>query len=327
VCSSDLGHLSVGIYPAALAAAEECGKSANATIEAFVVGSEVAIRIGIALGSQHYNHGYHQTATAGAFGATVAAGRLYGLTELQMRNAIGLCSTRASGLKSQFGTMGKPYNAGIAASNGIECAQLAALDFTSTYDGLADAQGFFPTHSTDINEDAAWHTPLVQKFLFEDNKYKLHACCHGLHAMIEAMLVPQARGLALENIETVEIETNPKWLRVCDKKKPRTGLEVKFSYAWLSGMTLRGDITGNDKHYTDALAHDPQLAAFAQKVNVTGSKALTDMQAVVKITLNDGKELQLFHDLSIPIPIDLLQEKLRKKAISVIGAKDRKSVV
>ena len=33
-----------------------------------------------------------------------------------LRHAIGLVSTRASGLKSQFGTMGKPYNAGIAAA-------------------------------------------------------------------------------------------------------------------------------------------------------------------------------------------------------------------
>lgn len=66
-----------------------------------------------------------------------------------MRAAIGLCATRASGLKSQFGTMGKPYNAGIAASNGVECAALAQLGFTSADDGLTGPQGFVPTHTPD----------------------------------------------------------------------------------------------------------------------------------------------------------------------------------
>ena len=77
------------------------------------------------LGRKHYERGFHQTATAGAFGATVAAGRLLGLTSEQMRNALSLVGTRASGLKSQFGTMGKPFNAGVAASNGVEAALLA----------------------------------------------------------------------------------------------------------------------------------------------------------------------------------------------------------
>ena len=59
------------------------------------------------LGRVHYQRGFHQTATAGAFGATAAAGRMYRLTADQMRNALSLVATRASGLKSQFGTMGQ----------------------------------------------------------------------------------------------------------------------------------------------------------------------------------------------------------------------------
>ena len=65
-------------------------------------------------------------------------------------------NTLNTGLKSQFGTMGKPYNAGIAASNGVECATLAALGFTSCDDGLLDRQGFLPTHSYAIDEAAAF---------------------------------------------------------------------------------------------------------------------------------------------------------------------------
>ncbi len=72
-------------------------------------------------------------------------------------------------------------------------------------------------------------------------KYKLHACCHGTHAMIEALAAAKAaNGLAPADIAAIRLRTSPRWLRVCDIKAPRTGLEVKFSYAWLAGMVLHG---------------------------------------------------------------------------------------
>ncbi|CAN0604048.1 unnamed protein product, partial [Ectocarpus sp. 12 AP-2014] len=165
-----VGHLSVGIYPAALAVGEEVDATADDVIAAFLVGAEGAIRVGLALGQAHYDLGFHQTATAGAFGATIAVARLLGLSDGQTRHALGLCATRASGVKAQFGTMGKPYNAGIAAANGVECAKLAVLGMTSADDGLFGPQGFVATHtpSVDALETGA-------RFFFEDNKYKLHA--------------------------------------------------------------------------------------------------------------------------------------------------------
>ena len=80
-----VGHPAVGIYPAALAVGEEVGASAAAVSDAFLIGAEASVRLGMVLGSVHYSRGFHQTATADAFGATIAAGRLYGLTRDQMR--------------------------------------------------------------------------------------------------------------------------------------------------------------------------------------------------------------------------------------------------
>lgn len=315
-----VGHLSVGIYPAALAVAEEREVSAEQLVEAFLIGAEAAIRVGLTLGRSHYTQGFHQTATAGAFGATIAAGRLYQLSDEQMRYAIGLCATRASGLKSQFGTMGKPYNAGIAASNGIECAKLALLGMTSAEDGLMGEQGFVETHTLKAEPEAGWRNPPPGTFLFADNKYKLHACCHGTHAMIEALLgADDLGGRDLEDVAAFSLRTNPRWLRVCDIKVPRTGLEVKFSYNWLAGMTIRGDRTGDDRIYLDSLADDAALSSFAKKVEVLADDRLTDMQAEISITFADGSESRLFHDLAARLPTSVLAEKLRAKAISMIG--------
>ena len=70
-------HSSAPIVPAAIAAAELVGASGRDLIIACVVGYEVQIRLALALNpSEHYDRGFHPTATCGVFGAAAAAGRL-----------------------------------------------------------------------------------------------------------------------------------------------------------------------------------------------------------------------------------------------------------
>jgi 2-methylcitrate dehydratase PrpD len=315
-----VGHPSVAILPAALAVAEELDAPASEVADAFLLGAEVSIRVGLQLGRGHYERGFHQTATAGAFGATVAAGRLMGLHGDGLRAALGLCATRASGLRGQFGTMGKPYNAGLAAANGVECASLAARGFTSADDGLDGPQGFVATHSDAPDAAAAWAEPPPARFLFDDIRYKLHACCHGTHAMIEALAALRDDGVAARDVSAIRLRTNPRWLTVCDIKAPRTGLEVKFSYAWLAGMVLQGHATARERIYTDALAADPALAAFAERVEVVADASLSDMQAEGEVVLADGARLPFAHDLADPIDRDALEGRLRAKAEALLGA-------
>jgi 2-methylcitrate dehydratase PrpD len=315
-----IGHLSVGVYPAALAAGEAVGASAVEVRDGFLVGAEAACRIGVVLGRGHYERGFHQTATAGAFGATVAAGRLLKLDAAQMRNALSLVATRASGLKSQFGTMGKPYNAGAAASAGVEAALLAQRGLISCDDGLGGAQGFLDTHAEETHEAQAWREPPPQRFLFEDNKYKLHACCHGTHAMLNALLEAKARhGLTAENVERIALRTHPRWLRVCDLKAPRTGLEVKFSYVWLAAMALQGIDTAADRSYVDALCAQPALLKTASRVEVSGDAAIGDTAAELTLTLHGGETVRVSHDLSARIPPNQLASGLQRKAAALLG--------
>ena len=316
-----VGHLSVGVYPAALAVGELVNAPAAAVRDAFLVGAEAACRIGVVLGRGHYERGFHQTATAGAFGATVAAARLLDLDRTRMQHALSLVSTRSSGLKSQFGTMGKPFNAGAAASNGVEAALLAARGFVSCDDGLGGPQGFIDTHAETAHEADAWRDPPPENFIFELNKYKLHACCHGTHAMLNALLDARRRhGFTVQDIEQIALRTNPRWLRVCDIKAPRTGLEAKFSYALLAGMALAGVDTAADRSYVDELCADPVLLGVAQRVSVAGDTSVGDTAAELTLTLRGGREVQVTHDLSAPIAREELTHGLRRKAAALLGA-------
>jgi 2-methylcitrate dehydratase PrpD len=323
-----IGHPSVAVAPAALAAAEQVDASAAALRDAFVLGAEASCRIGMALGRAHYQRGFHQTATSGAFGATVAVGRILGLTPSEMRHALSLVSTRASGLKSQFGTMGKPFNAGIAAANGVEAASLAKRGFVSCDDGLSGEQGFIETHSDRPEAESPWDNPPPRTFVFEDIKYKLHACCHGTHAMIEALLAARQRAdLVSREVRQIEVRTHPRWLRVCDLKEPRTGLEAKFSYALLAAMVLEGLDTSSERTFCDALCSDQALQRLASRVVVRGDDRLSETEA--RVVLEGGHaagRLESAHDLATRLPEEVIERKLRAKAQALLGATEAEAL-
>ena len=311
-----IGHTSVGIYPAAVAVGEEMKAKASAVRDAYLLGAEAACRIGMVLGRGHYQKGFHQTATAGAFGATVAAGRLYGLTDKQMRVALGLVATRASGLKSQFGTMGKPFNAGISASNGVEAAALAKRGFTSADDGVGGPQGFVETHAENFDHVTPWKNPPPHTFIFEDVQYKLHACCHGTHAMIEALKKAKVSG---SDVESITVTTHPRWLKVCDIKQPRTGLEVKFSYVHLAALVSYAVDTSSEKTFTDALCKDRKLIDLASRVKVATDESYNDTTQSVLIRLKSGQSQSVRYDLSDRVPMPDLEAGLRNKAKGLLG--------
>jgi 2-methylcitrate dehydratase PrpD len=315
-----IGHPSVGIYPAAMAIGEAVDASLQSVCDAFLLGAEASCRFGMVLGRGHYQKGFHQTATAGAIGATIAAGRLMGLDRRQFQHALGLVATRASGLKSQFGSMGKPYNAGISASNGVEAATLAKAGFESCDDGLGGPQGFIETHADAPDYSSSFALMPPETFIFTDIKYKLHACCHGTHAMIEALreLMQQPRA-SKRRVKHIDVKTNARWLKVCDIKQPRTGLEVKFSYAYLAAMVLAGFDTQSEKTYVDGLCSEPKLRDGASLVNVTGDANMSDTAANVCLTWQDGSTAEVAHDIAHQPALSVTEQRLRQKAASLLG--------
>lgn len=315
-----IGHASVVVVSAALALAERTRASGSQFLDAALIGVETACRIGDWLGRSHYNKGFHQTATSGAFGAAMAGARLLGLDPERAQHALGIVSTRASGLKSQFGTMGKPYNAGIAASNGVEAVLLAAAGFVSRPDGLECLQGFADTHHGTGGDPAKALAGLGSEFVFERVQHKFHACCHGLHATLEALTaLRDSDNPDPAKIERIVITTNPGWLRVCNIAEPETGLEAKFSYRLTAAMALAGVDTGALSTYTDAICRDQQLVALRDKVTVETDERLSDTASRVEVVLNSGKTLVKDHDLEHPLPVQVREDKIRKKAAVLLG--------
>jgi hypothetical protein len=115
------------------------------------------------------------------------------------------------------------------------------------------------------------------------------------------------------------VRTNPHWLSVCDIKHPRTGLEVKFSYAYLAGMVLHGIDTASDRAFSNALGTDPALAAIAALVTVTGDAELSDTATILTVTLASGERVEVMHDLAERAPQAQTEDGLRSKATALLG--------
>src|SRR5712692_10167196 len=228
------GHPSVAILPGLLALAEQRHSSGREVIAAFVAGYETACRIGVALGPGHYNLGFHATGTVGAFGAAASCAHLIGLDAAATAQALGIAGTQAAGLKSQFGTMCKPFHAGKASHNGLLAARLAARGFSSRPDLVECEQGFALTHGPDFHPEKALAEP-PGGFHILANLFKYHAACYLTHGPIEcARAIREQIGRAQqpaapEEIRRITLRLDKSCERVCNIPAPSDGLEAKFS--------------------------------------------------------------------------------------------------
>ena len=307
-----MGHPTVPVAPAVFALAEKLGATGIEALLAFILGVEVECRVARYLGPSHYARGWHGTATFGAFGATAAAAKLWGLDKTQLLHAFGLAGTQAAGLKSVFGTMSKPLHPGKAAQTGLLSARLARAGFTSDVDILGSAQGFADTQSTSRNPAALLETH-PHRFFVVDALFKYHAACYLTHNTIEAAdHLRRAHDLRPDQIEQVVAHVQPAHLGVCDIQEPATGLECKFSLRMTAALALSGEDTFQDSLYSDATPNRPDLVALRRRVAVEPSAK--DLASRVEVVLKDGRRLA--HTANVAIPerdLGVQQAKIDRK--------------
>lgn len=315
---ASLGHPSVAVLPAVLAAADMTNASADDIKDAALIGMETAVRVGIWLGRNHYRTGFHITATAGSFGAAMAVARLLGLNKQQSHHALSLTASRAAGVKAQFGSMGKPMHAGFAASNGIEAALLAELGFTAGPCAMESSQGFASAHHGENNRHA--FDDLGSQFLFENVSHKFHACCHGTHAAMEAMLcIRHQHPDCADNITSIDITVHPQYLDICNIVSPATGLQAKFSYHMVAALVMNHHDTARLDTFNDAICTDRHLRKLHDSVTVHTDAALTETSANVAITTDNGSTWQHQHDLLEPMELSDREQRVRAKCASLLG--------
>src|SRR5947208_2324703 len=294
------GHPSVAILPGLLALAEARQSSGREVIAAFVAGYETQCRIGMTMRPGHYGRGFHATGTVGAFGAAAACARLLGLDAEATARALGIAGTQAAGLKSQFGTMCKPFHAGKASQSGLLAARLATRGFSSRPDLVECEQGFALTHGPDFNPEAALATPPNRFHIFA-NLFKYHAACYLTHGPIEcARSLREQHGIAPDQVARMTLSLDRSCDRVCSIPVPTDGLQAKFSLRQNVAMALSGVDTASLGAYSAATATDPALVRLREKLVLDFHEGWPQAAAELEVALTDGRVFKAQHDAGIP---------------------------
>jgi 2-methylcitrate dehydratase PrpD len=316
-------HPSAPVVPAVLALGERLKSTGKSALEAFVIGFEVETRIGLGLGSRHYNRGWHTTSTCGRFGAAVAAGKLLGLSSLQMSRAMGLAATQASGLRLAFGTMTKPFHPGKSAFDGLLAALLAKKDFTCSSNMLEGAKGFAEALGDDDTKLNRMAKDLGGKYEILNNTFKPYAACLLTHPTIDGVFELKNRyHLKADEVDELSCEVARFCLDAAGQKEPKTGLAGKFSIYYCAALPLIEEAAGEDK-FTDKKVQSSQMVALRKKVRARVNPALKDTEARVTIATKDGKKYSAFinkpkGDPRNPPTDSELENKFRSLAVNIL---------
>ncbi len=315
-------HPTTGILPAVLALAEARGASGPMVLKAFVAGYEAAGMIGAAIGSSHYERGFHATGTIGTFGAAAACAYLVGLDPPAATRALGLAASQAAGLKAQFGTMAKPIHAGRAAEAGVQSALWAEAGMTAREDILECRQGFAATQTDGfdgldgLDGDAiAW-----TGYRTLDNLFKFHAACFGTHGTLEAIgALRREHRFSSDDVVAVELTVDAGADAMCNIVEPRTGGAAKFSLRFNAALALAGRDTADISTYADGVTDDPVLVALARRVTVVlAAPDWPEDLTRVRLDLADGRTLTADHDVGVPhADLHELARRLTAKFLSL----------
>jgi 2-methylcitrate dehydratase PrpD len=201
-------HPGVVVFPAALATSEMVGGAGNKFIEAAVLGYEVMIRLGKALGAENsYKRGFHPTGTCGSFGSSVAVSKIMGLKQEEIKSAMGIAGSQAAGSMEYLaqGAWTKRFHPGWAALSGMVAAQLAKKGFRGPTSIIEGRDGFLHSYSEGGDESKVLEG-IGSQYEILRTSIKPHACCRYMQPPIDAILkIVKENDLSPEKVEKVKV--------------------------------------------------------------------------------------------------------------------------
>ncbi len=311
-----LGHPSVTIFPCLLALSEWKEKSGREFLTAFIIGYEIGCRVALGATANHYLKGWHGTSTIGHFSSTAGSAKLLNLNTEQIVHALGIAGTQAAGIKAVFGTSCKPFHAGKASFNGLLSALLAKRGFSSVNNILEGEKCFWDVFSSSCVPRKALKD-LGRKWHILKNQYKFHASCHATHAPIEgALKIKKKNNIDPVKIDKIEIHAASPTLEIAGKRKPRSGLEGKFSIPYAVASALLREDTGLAV-FSDEMVNDPQVIKLRDKIEMIPDEKVPLFKTEIIFYVGNQKFQEILNILQISLDFDEKKKKIHKKFTSI----------
>ncbi len=263
------GQPAAAIIPAILAVGEPLGAGGRRLLEAYVAGFEVTAKIAASLVDSSED-GWHAPGILGSFGASVACAKLLGLDGMQVRMALGIAVSMASGVICNFGTMTKPLHAGLGARNGVLAAKMAEAGYTANGQAIEGGMGFYDVfyRGSPINFEPLQELGASFDLVTHGIKIKPYPCDGLTHPAIDATIgMREEHGLKAESVEFIDVDVTAQTYSRVPFHIPETGVQGKFSMAYhLARAITDGKITLDV--FSDAAVRDPKVLQLTERIRM-----------------------------------------------------------
>ncbi len=310
-------HPSAPVAPPLFALAEERGLSGPDLLHAFVLGVEVACRLGNAVSPGHYARGLHITATCGVFGAAAACAKLLGLDAARIAHAIGIAASQSAGLVESLATDAKNFGIGNAARNGLLAALAAELGCTAAPQAIEGPQGWSHAFGDELKRECLLDG-LGETWEIAKNTYKPYPCGIVLHPVIDACFdLRKTHALAAADIEAVTVAGHPLLLARADRpvgneRDAKISIHHSVAAVFLFGAA-------GVREFSEPLVMDPAVAGFRARVHAEIDPAMPVGAARVSVSTTGEKVFtsEVKHargSLALPMTDAAIARKLRDLA-------------
>lgn len=259
------GHPSATLVPPILALAAEADATGRDLVTAFTAGFELECTLAAPISPDHYEDGWHPTATFGTFGATAAAASLLDLTPKETVHALNIAASMPAGLKRNFGSMTKPLHAGLCSRSGVTAARLAYEGFTADSTAVSGDRGFWDLYGPEVRHDFTFD---LEVWALQEHgiHVKFYPCCYFTHTSIAgtAALVDE-HDVDPQDIERIQVQVAQGAADALHHADPETGLEAKFSMEYTVASAAVRDRVGLTAFDDDAI-DDPVVQQVRKRV-------------------------------------------------------------
>jgi 2-methylcitrate dehydratase PrpD len=250
------------VWPAALGIGQD---GLDDALDAAVRGYEAMICIGAMFDARHYAF-WHNTATAGTFGAAAAAASRQGASEEALVSALGLAGSVTGGLwqMRHEPVMAKQWHLAHAVATGRMAAQQAVAGVTGPRFILEGPQGLLKATC-----DAPRPLELKEEWRIDEVSFKPWGACRHAHPAIDAALELKAKGALTF---PVVVSTYRDALVFCDRPHPQSVVDAKFSIQHAVAIVAERGVPQLADFEPDAIA---ALAQARAGVSVIEGEAFT----------------------------------------------------
>lgn len=279
------GHPGASFAPGVLAAALDRNVPFREYLAALTVCYELTVRWALAM-QDHYRF-LHSSGAYGAFGTALGVGRLLGLDEKKLNNALSIADYHAP-MTPVMRAVEYPSMNKDGIPFGALVGTMAVLETLSGTTGR--------THLLELPEYSGYLDNLGEKYFIQELYFKPYTCCRWAHQPILACQTLMGKyGFSHREVSRVKVNTFSAAARL-SKKKPRDTDEAQYNIAFpIASALVHGDV--GFQQIRDEALDDPDVLSMMERLEFSVDPVLEAQfperrLAWVEILLKDGRVLR-----------------------------------